>query len=82
MKIVDSEIFLSGSHQKIEKHQQKESLVAWKQGRDPEQITSENGKKGDLKLMALNFQEKASKVSISASAQSKVQRNRSVNPTL
>ncbi len=74
MKISDSNIQLVSSHLNIEKHEERESLVAWQRGRGrvEEEARGENSK--GLKKMALAMQKESTTVSLST----EVLRNRPV----
>lgn len=76
MIIANSDIHLASLRKSIEKHEVKESLVAWKQGQGRIEETAQGagGKGKKLEILAHKFEQEASKVSFSA----EVHRNRPV----
>lgn len=69
MKIAESAVSLSSTHRKIEERQRSEHLVAWQQGKAPEELDSDKARGQDLRAKAMAFQEQATKVSLSQAGQ-------------
>ncbi len=65
MKIADSAVRLSSSHTLVEKHERRESLVAWQQNGPREELSSDRPEEKSLQAVAVQFQEQAVKVSLS-----------------
>ena len=68
MKIADSVIQLAASHSKIEQHERRETLVAWQQNGEREEVTGKDARGKDVQALAVSMQEKSAQVSFSEQA--------------
>jgi hypothetical protein len=68
MKIADSAIQLVSSHTKVEHHERRETLVAWQQNGEREQVSGEKARGKDFQALAISTEEESAKVSFSEQA--------------